>query len=296
MKNKICSKCNIPKSLDNFNKNPKLLYGVQNHCKKCMSEYNKSRYLLPDIKTLHKIKSSIYYENNKENIEFRNLYKEKTVIGYNKKCDRCNLNKSYDNFYKSKTTTDGYSKICSLCHIEKYSIKSPPKKQCKDCKEKIGEHNGFKSGYYRKDGIPLYLNKCKICIKVDRNRRQKTRYDNDPLFKITNTIRSLINISFKIQGYSKSSRTYIILGCTFEEFKLYIESLWEPWMNWGNYGNPKDGLLEFNKNWDIDHIVPISSAKNREDVIKLNHFSNLQPLCSKVNREVKRNKINYERS
>jgi hypothetical protein len=44
--------------------------------------------------------------------------------------------------------------------------------------------------------------------------------------------------------------------------------------------------------WHIDHKIPISSAKTEEEIIKLNHFSNLQPLCSKYNREIKRDIIN----
>jgi hypothetical protein len=35
----------------------------------------------------------------------------------------------------------------------------------------------------------------------------------------------------------------------------------------------------------------ISSAKNEDDIIKLNHYTNLQPLCSKFNRDIKKDKI-----
>ena len=48
---------------------------------------------------------------------------------------------------------------------------------------------------------------------------------------------------------------------------------------------------EINIGWDIDHIVPLSSAKTEEDLIKLNHYTNLQPLCSQTNRYIKRDKI-----
>jgi len=60
-------------------------------------------------------------------------------------------------------------------------------------------------------------------------------------------------------------------------------------MNWQNYGNPVDGLIEPNKTWDIDHIIPISSAINEDELLKLNHYTNLQPLCSYYNRFVKKN-------
>ena len=68
--------------------------------------------------------------------------------------------------------------------------------------------------------------------------------------------------------------------------KLYLENKFEPWMNWDNRGLYNG---EFNYGWDIDHIIPISSAESEEDLIHLNHYTNLQPLCSKVNRDIKRN-------
>ena len=102
--------------------------------------------------------------------------------------------------------------------------------------------------------------------------------------------RCAIRGAFKKRGYRKKSRTHEILGCSFDEFKSHIESQWEDWMNWDNYGNPEDGIYEPNKTWDIDHAVAISSAITEEDVIRLNHHTNLQPLCSYDNRFIKKDK------
>lgn len=40
-----------------------------------------------------------------------------------------------------------------------------------------------------------------------------------------------------------------------------------------------------NETWQIDHIYPISAASSPEEVIKLNHYTNLRPLCSRKNLE-----------
>jgi 5-methylcytosine-specific restriction endonuclease McrA len=64
-----------------------------------------------------------------------------------------------------------------------------------------------------------------------------------------------------------------ILGCTFEEFKVYLESKFDENMNWENQGSY----------WQMDHIIPISSAKSEEDVYRLNHYTNFQPLYWKDN-------------
>lgn len=74
----------------------------------------------------------------------------------------------------------------------------------------------------------------------------------------------------------------------YRAFKEYIESKFEIWMTWDNYGNPKDGFYEIEKTWDLDHIIPLRTAVDENEIIKLNHFTNLQPLCSYNNRFIKK--------
>jgi hypothetical protein len=46
-------------------------------------------------------------------------------------------------------------------------------------------------------------------------------------------------------------------------------------MTWDNWGKGEG-------KWSIDHIIPLASSNytlsNREDFLKLNHYTNLQPL------------------
>jgi hypothetical protein len=153
------------------------------------------------------------------------------------------------------------------------SIKEYSKNYIKSNKEKLL----LKQQLYRKNN--------KNIVNSKRNEYEKNRKDTDPLYKLRKSLSSSFLKIIKRNGYSKKIKTHKILGCTYEFFKEYLESKFEPWMTWENRGLYNG---ELNHGWDIDHIIPISNAKTEDDVIRLNHYTNLQPLCSKINRDIKR--------
>jgi hypothetical protein len=138
----------------------------------------------------------------------------------------------------------------------------------------------------RKEYLKNNINNTRKTNNINKKKRLLT----DKLFKVKVNISSLIAQSFKNKSLNKQSKTIDILGCDYIQFKQHLESKFEPWMNWDNYGNPKDGIFELNKTWDIDHIIPLSTASSEEDIVRLNHYTNLQPLCSYTNRFLKRDK------
>jgi hypothetical protein len=127
-----------------------------------------------------------------------------------------------------------------------------------------------------------------LCRARTKRYKKKVRLNN-PIYRLYESIGNLIRNSVKRTKHYKKNRTTEILGCSIQTFKLHIESKFEPWMNWKNYGKYEYGKLNFG--WDIDHIIPVSTANSEEELIKLNHYTNLQPLCSMVNRHIKSDKI-----
>jgi hypothetical protein len=125
--------------------------------------------------------------------------------------------------------------------------------------------------------------------KINEQKREREKID--PLFKLSKNIRNSIRHSFKNNNFKKVSRTEQILDCTFIQFKEYLESKFEPWMNWENYGNWNGTPTEINTAWDIDHRIPTSTATTELELLKLNHYTNLQPLCSYNNRYVKKDNL-----
>jgi len=146
-----------------------------------------------------------------------------------------------------------------------------------------------KSKNYRvnnSDKIKEYQKNYRKNNNEKRNEYNKNRRLNDPLYKLTTNIRSSINQAFRRNSYTKKSKTAEILGCTFDEFKQHLESRFESWMTWDNHGLYNG---ELNYGWDIDHMIPLSSVKTEKELIKLCHFTNIKPLCSRINRDIKKN-------
>ena len=117
----------------------------------------------------------------------------------------------------------------------------------------------------------------------------KQKRQNDLGFKLKSNVGNRIRELFRKNKSYKNNSTLKILGYSLDEFKQHIESQFEPWMNWDNYGCKVP--LGPNMTWDLDHIIPVSSAVNEEDIIRLNHYTNLRPLCSYQNRFIKRDKL-----
>jgi len=160
--------------------------------------------------------------------------------------------------------------------------------------EQVEKRKQYEKDYYQKNKEKI-LEQSKLYFKNNQkekqeknNKRYRERRETDPVFKLSTNIKRNIRAVMKKNGFTKKSKTVEILGCNYQEFRQHIESLWEPWMNWDNYGLYNG---EPNYGWDIDHIVPSASAITEEDVITLNHYTNLKPLCSFYNRKIKRDNV-----
>ena len=329
METKVCRRCNIKKDVSKFevnrrqckscryeqikryreNKPVKERLKLKEHNKEYQKEYrknNKERLLLEKKKYYEKNKERFkehnkeyqkeYRKNNKEKI----LERQKKYYEKNKEWILKRISKKYYEDNKEKILERQKKlkgpRVCKKCNSEKDITEFP--KQKRTCKLCIIEYNRkwrkenwewvkerdskYKKEYYED-------NKEKI---FKRNREYyRKRIKTDVLFKLSSNIRTSIRSSIIKGGYSKKSRTFEILGCSYEELKEQIESQFEDWMNWDNYGLYNG---EEKYGWDLDHIVPVSSAECEEDIYKLNHYSNIQPLCSYVNRCVKRDIIDWK--
>jgi hypothetical protein len=256
METKKCKKCEEIKPISEFGKHKITKDGLRTICKICNSSYSKNYYK----KNIDLVKE--YYNNNCEKI------KQKRKEYY------------YDNLESTKEKAKKYRKE----NVEKIKQKQ---------KEWFDNNPNYRKNWIN-DNSEYHKNYNEEYKKI-RNEKTKERKKNDPIFNLRCYMNRMVNNSLKKNGFTKKSKTAEILGCSFEEFKQHIELLWSiptnldengnVWMNWDNRGLYNGSP---NYGWDIDHITPQSKAMTEDELIKLNYYKNLQPLCSYINRVIKR--------
>jgi hypothetical protein len=165
-----------------------------------------------------------------------------------KKCYKCKLEKTFDDFHVSSSSKDGRQHCCKMC--KSVMCNRFYKNNAASIKDKT-------STYY-------YENKDK------RVNWENAKYQSDPLFKLKKRLRHRLRSAFyRLKKHKTRGSAIKGLGCTINELKNYLESKWEPGMSWGNWTS--DG-------WHIDHIIPLSAAKDENEMVRLCHYTNLQPL------------------
>jgi hypothetical protein len=276
MSTKVCTKCGIEKPIKGYSMQKGRRRPV---CVPCSSEYNRQRLNNnPELKK----KFHMMVKQRKENMTEEQRYMERLK----KKARRRKI--SLDIILEEERVHD--------------EAQSQGKKYCYDCKL-ILDKSCFGKLKIAKDGLNTTCLDCrknasikfyyensaelneKKKVYVKKNRRKildrqikyvKKRKQVDPIFKLTITLRNRIKNFMKCKGISKNinKKTIEMVGCSPTELKEHIEKQFMDGMSWENHGPT---------GWHLDHIIPLISAETEEDMFKLNHYTNLQPLWAKDN-------------
>ena len=111
--------------------------------------------------------------------------------------------------------------------------------------------------------------------KEHLNQYKRDKYHNDPLYRLTDILRSNFYRVLKQQNVKKeNSHVLDLIGCSIKNLKKFIGKKFQPGMTWDNHGE-----------WHIDHIKSCSAFNliNLEEQKKCFHYTNLQPLWAEDN-------------
>ena len=202
-----------------------------------------------------------------------------------KTCSKCKIEKSLSEFNKQKRAKDGLHTYCKKCQAEyrkkwhqdnREKNKESSKRWRKENMERASE---YYEKYYQenKERKAEYYKKWYKENKGKRDEQHKkwrqSKRESDPLFKLRCNLRSRTCMAFKVSSWKKNTKTQEMLGTDYETAFKHIESRFRQGMSWDNFGE-----------WQIDHIIPLSSAKSKEELVKLCHYTNLQPLWANENK------------
>lgn len=229
-----------------------------------------------------------------------------------KKCTKCDIKKNLCLFGKDSKSKDGFKSVCKDCRNQENKIyrgknlskiSEYHKKNYLEKRDEILQRNNLWLSEnkekkkeidrkYREEKNELIVNnrirffekkphiKLIYQKKYYINNKEKIKIKNkDPWNRFKHNVRSRLSKYLNIKNIRKNNTTFNIIGCTPEFLKEHLEIQFNNGMSWDNYGN-----------WHIDHIIPLSLAKNEEEVYNLCRYTNLQPLWAEDNLK-KSNKI-----
>ena len=214
-----------------------------------------------------------------------------------KVCSKCGEIKKISDFYFRKDLLS-YINFCKLCDSnirkEKYILKKEEKKEYsrnyyylnRSKKLEYGKIYNSLTKENKKDYDEKYSKSYKI-IRSENNKNNRSninekdrfRRANDPIYNLNRSVRSRLRRFLKSHDITKKNKTFEIVGCSPEFLKEYLETQFIDGMSWNNRSD-----------WHIDHIIPLSSAKTEDELYRLCHYTNLQPLWAEDNLR-KSNKI-----
>lgn len=273
---KVCSRCGVRKEAteENFGKSPRSSDGFSGMCRECCKmQARQQREVNPEAS---REASRRWKEKNREYSVERALLWNKTNPERRKATQRKysekyrqehreelqEKNKKYRQEHKDEIREKhkAYREMCKLTDPDKVQ------RTQKQTRERL-------RGYYReyarswraghKELLREYRSKYYENNRERRREhcRQRTRAilrgekGSIPLMK--RRMRNMISRCLNERGYAKYSRTRDILGCTYEELLAHL--------------GPKPA-----GDTHIDHVAPCAQAQTEEELLKLQHYTNLR--------------------
>ena len=185
---KICYLCKESKTLDEYYNRVENKDGKEGTCKKC-------------------------YSNNKKILKEEKDKREFIIRSEgSKKCRKCLVIKTFENFAKHGTSKDGYEYACIDCRS--HDAKNIQEKCCSACKKtkKISEYSIFRLGYHKF---------CNDCVEKDDKYKQKEVFDTKKcsFCEVSQNIKNFSKCKTSIDGYYRYCKQ-----CSSNKSKKYKET------------------------------------------------------------------------
>lgn len=237
---RTCSKCGIEKSSECFTSCKNSKNGTASQCKQCLAKISRLRRSGGDWR----------------NSDFGRM--KFGIVDYGidvKRCFACHEMKPISGFYGDERISSGLRGTCRTCYAADTLFRTKQKP--------IEVRRAYGRAHYAKHSEAI---KTKVRESI-----------STPRAKIDNIISAGVCRGIK-RGSKNGRRSFDLIGYSLDELMSHLESKFEPWMSWDNYGF---------YGWHIDHIRPLSSFNYETPdcpEFKLAWaLSNLRPLAASEN-------------
>lgn len=195
--------------------------------------------------------------------------------------------KNKDRFkaYVKKRYDENRDEILIQCKV--YRKRPEVKKRKKEWDKMYAKKHSEKIKAYKKKYYSDFVNKAKAKeyqkayreknwkhLKKYHCQYKKKRFKEDLSFKLHHYITKQIKNAIHEKPIAKKWSDILGYGC--DELRIHLQKQFKQGMSWDNYG----------KIWHIDHRIPISWCKEKDDLLKIKTvwiLENLQPKFAKEN-------------
>lgn len=185
-----------------------------------------------------------------------------------KRCSTCRIEKSLDHFHKDKSRKSGYDNQCKICKNNRQKISHYIHRESRLKRQKIYDANNKEK---KRQYLDLHADRIRqrrhlyyLKNKSKIMEYQKSKIQSNSFLSFKEQIRNAVRRAIGNKGYTKKSKTFILVGCSYKELLIYL-------------GTRPEGDIH------IDHICPVSQAQNENEIVKLQHYTNLRYLSAKEN-------------
>lgn len=266
VQSKICTKCGVEKSADEFYREPTLKSGLHSHCKECSRNKSKN-YRINNPERVRTTQQKWYEDNSDKVKAYSRQY-------YDKNAEKA---RAYSRQWRLDNSARHKENLASWRAENKDRITAYNSNYHKATKD---HRRPLKAQWARDNAERLNAKKREDRKNnPDKYRRYDERRMSMPERKINNRFAGSIRHRLRQNGAGKGGKHWEeLVGYTLTDLMMHLERQFTKGMSWDNYGRG---------GWNIDHIIPASSFKydtpDDPEFKACWALTNLQPLWEKEN-------------
>lgn len=178
-------------------------------------------------------------------------------------------NRVYNARPEVKAHKSEYKKKYRAEHLEEIKIKDAEYRQRECYKEQKHQYYLGNRDFFIAKAKKSYEKHKKEYTEKERRKRQ-----TDEVYRLKNNARKAIRFALKYKDFEKCKKTEEITGMRIDNLKAYLLKTFIE-----RYGYEWNEIEKV----DVDHIIPLNTAKTKQEVLELCYYTNLQLLREQDN-------------